>query len=264
MRLTQLTIDLLRTEGLRQDMYVRPLVYKSDEVIGVRLHDLTDEVTMFALPFDRYVSNDTGAHVTFSSWRRIDDNMIPARGKAKGGDLARQFQDWAEFAAATTHRVDKMSDVPQAAAAYLARHNLPSRIKASPDQTLDAIDFSVNPALTVTRGEADADDETSLTAAFAGIAETGTLALKSGAKEPSALNFLPPNNIVVLPVSRIKGNYEAVWQKLRDQIGDSGGDGQMPRTFNWITGPSRTGDIEQTLQLGIHGPKRLHIILVDE
>lgn len=82
--LTRMTIELLQKEGLRQDMYIRPLAYKGDEIIGVRLHNLIDELTIFAVPFDKYVSNDTGAHVTFSSWRRVDDNMIPARGKIAG------------------------------------------------------------------------------------------------------------------------------------------------------------------------------------
>jgi branched-chain amino acid aminotransferase len=82
--LTAIATDLVRTDGYRMDIYVRPLIYKSDETIGVRLHDLTDELTMFSFPFDKYVANDSDAHVTFSSWRRIDDNMIPARGKISG------------------------------------------------------------------------------------------------------------------------------------------------------------------------------------
>jgi branched-chain amino acid aminotransferase len=82
--LTDITIQLLREEGYRQDIYMRPLAYKSDEIIGVKLHGLTDELTMFAVPFDKYVSNDTNAHVTVSSWRRVDDNTIPARGKISG------------------------------------------------------------------------------------------------------------------------------------------------------------------------------------
>ncbi|MDI6769442.1 MAG: branched-chain amino acid transaminase [Anaerolineales bacterium] len=82
--LTQLTLELLRKDNYQQDIYIRPLAYKSDETIGVRLHDLKDELTIFALPFGLYVKNDTCAHVTVSSWRRIDDNMIPARGKISG------------------------------------------------------------------------------------------------------------------------------------------------------------------------------------
>ncbi|MBN1147795.1 MAG: branched-chain amino acid transaminase [Anaerolineales bacterium] len=82
--LTQATIDLLRAEGHRCNIYIRPLAYKADEVIGVKLHGLHDEISIISIPFERYVANDTNAHVTFSSWRRVDDNMIPARGKISG------------------------------------------------------------------------------------------------------------------------------------------------------------------------------------
>jgi branched-chain amino acid aminotransferase len=82
--LTEITIQLLKEESLKRDVYIRPLAYKADEGIGVKLHGLIDELTIFAVPFDKYVSNDTNAHVTVSSWRRIDDNSIPARGKISG------------------------------------------------------------------------------------------------------------------------------------------------------------------------------------
>ena len=82
--LIQLTLDLIRTEGWQTDIYIRPFIYKADLGIGVRLHDVKDELTIFSMPFKLYVKNDTNAHVTVSSWRRIDDNMIPARGKVSG------------------------------------------------------------------------------------------------------------------------------------------------------------------------------------
>jgi branched-chain amino acid aminotransferase len=82
--LTQLTVDLLRVDNYRQDIYIRPLAYKSDEAIGVKLHGLHDELSICALPFDKYMADDTNAHVTISSWRRVDDNIIPARGKISG------------------------------------------------------------------------------------------------------------------------------------------------------------------------------------
>lgn len=82
--LVELTLELLKEENYRRDIYIRPLAYKADEIIGVKLHDLQDEITISAVPFDSYVQNDTNAHVTFSSWRRIDDNSIPARGKVSG------------------------------------------------------------------------------------------------------------------------------------------------------------------------------------
>ncbi len=77
-------LDLLHTDGYQEDIYIRPLAYKADEQVGVRLHNLKDELTMFSMPFGQYVKNDTCAHVTISSWRRIDDNVIPARGKISG------------------------------------------------------------------------------------------------------------------------------------------------------------------------------------
>lgn len=82
--LVSITIKLLQKEGYREDCYVRPLYYKAEEAIGVRLHDLRDEITIFSIPFKRYISNDTSSHVTFSSWRRVDDNAVPARGKITG------------------------------------------------------------------------------------------------------------------------------------------------------------------------------------
>lgn len=82
--LIQLTVDLLRLDAWKQDLYLRPTIYKADAGIGVRLHDLKDEFCMFVTAYEPYVKNDTNAHVTVSSWRRIDDNVIPARGKIAG------------------------------------------------------------------------------------------------------------------------------------------------------------------------------------
>ncbi len=89
--LVEVTINLLKEEGFRCNAYVRPLAYKADEIIGVKLHDLQDEIAIVSLPFERYVSNDTNAHVTFSSWRRVDDNVIPARGKISGAYVNSAF-----------------------------------------------------------------------------------------------------------------------------------------------------------------------------
>lgn len=83
-QLTGILIDLLRAEGFRQNCYIRPLAYKSSEMIGVRLHDVDDAFAMFALPFGSYIEREEGAHVCFSAWRRVDDNAIPARGKITG------------------------------------------------------------------------------------------------------------------------------------------------------------------------------------
>jgi len=89
--LVNITLELLRTEGLRQDTYIRPLAYKADEIIGVRLHNLQDALTIFAVPYGQYVDNEEGLHVTISSWRRVNDNSIPARGKITGAYINSAF-----------------------------------------------------------------------------------------------------------------------------------------------------------------------------
>lgn len=89
--LRDLTLELLRAEGYREDCYIRPLAFKADEVIGVRLHDLRDEFSIVAVPFTRYIEADEKAHVTFSAWRRVDDNSIPARGKITGAYVNSAF-----------------------------------------------------------------------------------------------------------------------------------------------------------------------------
>ena len=82
--LAEITVELLRRDGLREDAYVRPIVYKSSETIGVRLHNLDSDVTIFAVPFGQYIDTEGGIRAQVSSWRRTDDNAIPARGKITG------------------------------------------------------------------------------------------------------------------------------------------------------------------------------------
>lgn len=89
--LCDITLELLRREGYRQDIYIRPLAYKAEEMIGVRLHDLRDGFAMFALPFGRYIEKEEGAHVCISSWQRVDDNATPARAKITGAYVNSAF-----------------------------------------------------------------------------------------------------------------------------------------------------------------------------
>lgn len=83
-QLAEITLDILRRDGLREDVYVRPLIYKSSESIGVRLHNLDADVTIFAIPFGQYIDTEAGIRAQVSTWRRTDDNAIPARGKVTG------------------------------------------------------------------------------------------------------------------------------------------------------------------------------------
>jgi L-lactate dehydrogenase complex protein LldG len=163
----------------------------------------------------------------------------------------------AEEVQTTVTRVASLADVPGAVASYLASENLPAELVMAPDPALDAIPWGERPLLQLRRGKAAPGDQVSVTPAFAAIAETGTLMLISGAETPSTLNFLPDTHVVVLKAGQVVPTYEEGWTRLRAR-------GDMPRTVNFITGPSRTGDIEQRIQLGAHGPRRLHIVLVDE
>jgi branched-chain amino acid aminotransferase len=89
--LCEILVDLLRREEYREDTYIRPLAYKSSEVIGVRLHNLSDDFAMFAIPFGRYIEKEDGAHVCISSWQRVDDNATPARAKITGAYINSAF-----------------------------------------------------------------------------------------------------------------------------------------------------------------------------
>ncbi len=119
---------------------------------------------------------------------------------------------------------------------------------------MQAIDWGAQPTLTTSFGASDGSDAVALVGAVSAIAGTGTLMLHSGAQNPTTLNFLPDSHIVLLDEDRIVGAYEDAWDDLRKL-------GAMPRTVNFVTGPSRTADIEQTILMGAHGPRRLHIII---
>jgi L-lactate dehydrogenase complex protein LldG len=169
------------------------------------------------------------------------------------------FCRWAETNNATVARVSA-AEVPGEIVAYLARNNLPARAVIAPSPDLDRFDWAGQRMLELRRGNAVATDAVAITPAFGAIAETGTLVMASGPEHPVTLNLLPDTHVVVLREGDIVGGYEEVWQKLRARYGKD----RMPRTVNTITGPSRTGDIEQTIELGAHGPRRMHIVLVGE
>ncbi len=82
--LVDVAVDLVRRHGYRQDVYLRPLAYKSSEHIGVSMDGLNDAFTMFCIPYGDYVPMDRGLSVMVSSWKRSDDNAIPGRAKATG------------------------------------------------------------------------------------------------------------------------------------------------------------------------------------
>jgi L-lactate dehydrogenase complex protein LldG len=188
---------------------------------------------------------------------RAPRGVVPARGQVSGEERIALFRLQAEAALATVTEVASATDVPQVVAEYLRNHNLPATIRMGADKRLDAMPWGAT-SLEVSRGSSEGHDLNAVSHAFGGVAETGSLVMVSGADNPSTLNFLPDNHIVVVQAKDLASDYESIWTKIRFAYGKSG----MPRTVNWITGPSRSGDIEQTLLLGAHGPRRLHIVVV--
>ncbi len=191
-------------------------------------------------------------------------NTIPARGNADQAQRIALFVEEAEKVNASTSIITRFDDVPDSVSSYLRDHQLPAKVKLAPDSRLTNLPWTAATSLMVDQGASDGSDPVSVSLAFGGVAETGTLVLASGPESPTSLNFLPLDHIVVVRADEIAGDYETVWQRLRDKAAADGKPGTLPRTVNWVTGPSRTADIEQTLLLGAHGPQRLHIIIVDE
>lgn len=184
--------------------------------------------------------------------------IVPARGQAQGADRVRIFCAEAEAVHTTVTRVKGSEAVPAAVAAYLRAKNLPAEIRMGSDRRLRAMPWDRQKALTIRSGASDGDDLTGVSHAYAGIAETGTVVLHSGADNPTSVNFLPEHHIVVVDARDIVGDLETAIAQVRRKFGR----GEMPRTLNLITGPSRSGDIEQKLLLGAHGPRSLHLIVV--
>jgi len=185
-------------------------------------------------------------------------NLVPARAAALDASARIDlFVAMAEEVQATVARVASEGDIPAEVARYLAAENLPAELVMAPDPALDAVPWQTRPLLQIRRGRAEPGDAVSLTPCLAAVAETGTLMLVSGTETPTTLNFLPDTHVAVVRAGQVVASYEDGWDLLRSR-------GGMPRTVNFITGPSRTGDIEQRIQLGAHGPRRLHIVLVGE
>lgn len=157
---------------------------------------------------------------------------------------------------AGTHAVVASRDeIVGAVATYLAAQGVPPRLCAAPHPLLAGVVWPEG--VQVESRRAGGDDRAGLGVAFCGIAETGSLMLLSGPDSPTSLNFLPDDFLCVLPENRIVPRLEDAWALLRAERGG------LPRAVNIVTGPSRTADVEQTIQLGAHGPRRLHILLLE-
>jgi len=169
-------------------------------------------------------------------------------------DLISQFLKQLKKVSGTYVSIPDTQSIPVAVLAFLNQHHLPQKIVL--DAHLRHLPWPNQWQLAYRA--AKAEDKVSVTQAFAAVAETGSLVLLSSPATPTTLNFLPDNHIVVLYQDHLVAHIEAVWARLREQKQP------LPRAVNFITGPSRTADIEQTLQLGAHGPRRLHVIFIEK
>ena len=191
-------------------------------------------------------------------------HLIPARSRLPRPEQVALFVRNVEKEFGTVARVAALGDVPAAVADYLAGQNLPGELAMAPHPELEAIDWATRPMLRVRTGRAQASDLVCLTHGFAAVAETGTLMLPGTPERPTTLNLLGDTAIVLLRASRIVGPMEEAWDLLRAEHRDERTGGIMPRNVMWVTGPSRSADIESTLELGAHGPRRLHVVLLDD
>lgn len=159
-----------------------------------------------------------------------------------------------EAAGATVERVAGPEEVPAAVARHLAARNLAPRAVVAP--ALAGLPWAAAPMLEVRKGTAGAEDEVAVVPALAGVAETGSLVHASGPDDPTINHFLPDNAVAVLRAGDLAGGLEEALALARGGVA-------MPRAVCLITGPSRTGDIEQRIELGAHGPRALHVVVTE-
>jgi len=191
--------------------------------------------------------------------RQHPRGVVPKRGQLPLAERTTLFAELVTAAAGSVEHVSDFAAVPGVVARFLRRHNLPLSIRRGEDAALGALPWSNEGALEVTVGASDGKQLASVSHAFAAVAETGTLVLTSGSDNPTTLNFLPDTHIVVVDAKDIEPDFESVFGRLRARYGER----ELPRVVNMITGPSRSADIEQTLILGAHGPRRLLVVIVN-
>ena len=184
--------------------------------------------------------------------------IVPKRAQVGHYEKVAMFMDYAERVSSSTLHIGSYDDLPGAVTQYLRDHNLPQAIVMGEDPRLKAVNWRMQPQLVRTIGPSDGTDLVGVSHAMGGVAETGTAVLASGLDNPTSINFLPEHHIIVLDANDIAGDYESVHDQLREMSGKA----HMPRAINMITGPSRSGDIEQKIMLGAHGPRAVHVIVI--
>lgn len=171
---------------------------------------------------------------------------------ATNWEVLPRFRELCIRMASTYDEVATQADVPEAVARYLREKSLPLQAVAWP--SIAKLDWTAT-GITVEGRPARGDDLVGITGTHLGVAETGTLMLLSGNETYAATSLLPETHIAIVAASRIVATMEDAWARTRDEIGE------LPRAVNFVSGPSRTADIEGILQIGAHGPFRVHVIV---
>ncbi|UCH47534.1 MAG: lactate utilization protein C [Betaproteobacteria bacterium] len=170
-------------------------------------------------------------------------------------DALERFKACSIAAASTVDELSTRADIPAAVARYLKQNNLPMSGVCWPE--FGDLDWH-GAGLEMQPRPAAGDDKVGVTGSFCALAETGTLVLLSGESQAATTSLLPETHIAVISTSRVVVSMEDVWELMREEIGE------LPRQVNFVSGPSRTADIEMTLVYGAHGPFRVHVLLLDE
>ena len=184
------------------------------------------------------------------SWQ--GGGAAPSIAQLDGADRLERFEVQATAADATVTHLASMADLPAALASELRNRNLPAAIRHGAEPDFAGLDWGT---VEVSQGMGRIEEPATLSKARYGMSETGTLVLASGRENPVTLTFLGETHFVVVNAADIKAGFEDVFASVR-------ADGLTPRTLNMVTGPSRSADIGQILQLGAHGPIALHIFVV--
>ncbi len=177
---------------------------------------------------------------------------VPAVAQTQGAARITQFIEKTIAVDATASRIASLDDLPAALAEELRNRNLPAAIRTGHDPAFERDWGTVDH----TTGPGRFDEPATLSRAHLAMAETGTLVLASGAENPVTLTFLGETHFIVIAADDIKAGFEDMWAEWRKR-------GLDPRTVNLVTGPSRSADIGQTLQLGAHGPVALHVFVIN-
>ena len=185
-------------------------------------------------------------------------HLIPTRALQEPAALRAHFTDYLTRGFATVIDVPTLDKLPAAIGTYLRDHNKPPRIRMGTDFRLANLPWHTTPAIERLSGRAQPADEVSLSYAVAAAAETGTLVLASGPDNPVTLNYLPETHLVVIDAATLKGSYEDALDLVRARLGP----GVMPRTLNFVSGPSRTSDIGGITVMGAHGPRFLAVFVI--